>query len=301
MTVDPPRSPFPAARQSEWSWHVALYLALSSAGAGAYLAWLLAGLVAEGFGEAVRGGAALGLALVMLGAGFVLLDLGRRDRFYRAAARPRASWESRAFLLIVACTVLGLAQIAGWITGARWAGLLTVPLAPAALGMLLYGALLLKHMRAYPLWRNRLQLALYPAGGLLAGCGVLALDPIAALSAAQGRALGVAIAALAAVVGALLAALLGSTRASGPAGEASVDALVSGRQAALFWGAAVGLGLIAPFVLAAGAGLGVPATLRLAGAAALAGLVALRYVFLAVAHKPSALTFRGAGPWGVKR
>ncbi|UCE32193.1 MAG: hypothetical protein JSW68_04520, partial [Burkholderiales bacterium] len=230
-----------------------------------------------------------------------LLELGRRDRFYRAAARPGASWGSRAFLLIIAFAVLGPAQIAGWIFGARWAVWLAPPLAFAALGMLFYGALVLRRMRSYPLWSNRLQLALYPAGGLLAGCGTLALDPLAALSPAHVHALGVAIAALAAVVGTLLAAVLQTTRASGPAGVASVESLVSGERATPFWGIAVTLGLVLPLALAAPTDWTGPVGLRAAGAAALTGLLALRQLFLVSAHKPTALTFRGAGPWGVKR
>jgi formate-dependent nitrite reductase membrane component NrfD len=295
---------FPAggatARQNEWSWPVAIYFALSSAGAGAYLVWRVGGLGDASFAASARAGAAIGIALQLIGALFVLADLGRRARFYRAGARPGASWESRAFFLIVACAGLGVAQIAAWMAGSDWADAVSWPLAAASAGMLAYGALLLRSMRAYPLWRDRLQLVLYPAGGLLGGCGVLAVDPFATWDTGHRIGIAVAIAALCATTGGLLAALVLRMRREGGAGLASAEALVRGRHAVLTWGAVVGLGLVAAFALAIGSIRGGALVLKLAGGCALAGLIAQRYVLLVAAHKPATLTFRGAGPWGTR-
>lgn len=292
-----------ATRQTDWAWNVGLYLALSSAGAGAYVAWQGGGVVDTSFATAGRVGAALGILLVMLGALLILFDLGRWSRFYRAAARPLASWESRAFLLIVAFTGLGCMQVFGWVEDAAWASLLSIPLTLVALALLSYGALLLKGMRAFALWGHPLQLALYPIGGLLAGCGVLSLDPLGALSPVHHRSLALAVALLAVLNALLLAVVVRQTRAAGRAGVASVDALLSGGHSRLFWVGAIGLGLALPFLLAVsvGSGWGGAPMLRLTGASAIAGLVVFRFSFLAAAHRPTELTFRGTGPWGISR
>jgi polysulfide reductase chain C len=288
-------------RQTDWAWNVGLYLALSSAGAGAYVAWHAGGALDPSFAAAGRAGAALGIVLVMVGALLILFDLGRWSRFYRAAARPGASWESRAFLLIVAFTLLGGLQFSGWLRSAAAMTLLSLALIVVAGALLLYGALLLRGMRAYALWGHPLQLALYPAGGLLAGCGVLALDPLGALAPVHGQWLAVALALLAALNALLLAVVVRQTRRAGVAGMASANALLAGVHCRLFWAGAIGCGLALPFVLAVpvAAGWAGAPILRVAGACAVAGLGILRFTFLAAAHRPRDLTFRGAGPWGM--
>jgi hypothetical protein len=291
------------AGQGDWAWGVGVYLALSSAGAGAYIVSQLAGLADVSWNPAARAGAGLGIALVMIGALVVMFDLGRWTRFYRAASRPGASWESRAFLLIVAFSTLGCLQIAGWAWDYPWSAWLSIPVGALALALLLYGAVLLRGMRAYVLWRHPLQLALIPAGGLLAGCGVLAIDPLGTLAPAHFRALGVAIALLAITKSVLLSGLLLQTARAGAAGRASVDALLVGPKSRLFGAGAIGLGLALPALLGAlvGAGWVSAPLLRVAGAAALVGLVIFRHAFLVAAHRPTQLTFRGAGPWGMSR
>lgn len=292
----------PGRGQTEWGWNVALYLALSSAGAGAYLAWQVAQAFDATWGVAARPGVALAIALVALGALFVLSDLGRWSRFYLAVLRVGSSWESRAFVILSAFGVLGLAQIATWLVPlGGWDTPLSWALALLALTLLPYGGLLLSSLRAFPLWTHPFQVALFVVSALLAGSGVLALDPLGALSAEQMRSFGLSGAALGALEAVLLAALLWRLQASGGAGLASARALVVGTVARQFWVGAVGLGLVVP--IAAGVGLwteGVGSDgARLAGAAALVGVVFLRYAVLAAAHRHSGLSFRGRGPWGI--
>jgi formate-dependent nitrite reductase membrane component NrfD len=289
--------------QAEWAWGVGAYLALSSAGAGAYVVWQACALLDATWTLAGRAGAVLGIALVMLGALLILFDLGRWLRFYKAALRPRVSWESRAFLIIVAFTTLGCLQVAGWMLASPWVDALSMPMVLLAFVLLCYGALLLRGMRAYPLWRHPLQLALYPASGLLAGCGALALDVGSVLTARHIGLLAGAIVVLAVLNLLLLAAVLCATRASRDAGSASVQALLTGVHAPLFWAGAVALGIVVPLVLAAPVWFGTAraSMLQWAGMGSLGGLVILRYVFLAAAYRPNEFTFDGAGPWGMSR
>lgn len=292
------------ARQADWAWLVALYMGLSSAGAGAYVVWQVAGMLEPSWVVAGRAGAAVGIALVILGASLILLDLGRWSRFYRAASRPRASWESRGFLLILAFILLGCLQIGSWsLDLASWDGLLSVPITVLALALLPYGAFLLKGMRAYALWTNPFQMVLVPTSGLLAGCAVLALDPFATLSPVHYQSLGTTLVVLAVLEALLLTALLRQTRAAGRAGRASTETLLSGAHSRLFWAGAIGLGLVVPFFVAVSvwSGLMDAPVMRLAGASALVGHLVFRYSFLAAAHRPTELTFRDSGPWGISR
>ncbi|HJN88562.1 MAG TPA: NrfD/PsrC family molybdoenzyme membrane anchor subunit [Dehalococcoidia bacterium] len=292
------------ARQVDWAWLVALYMGFSSAGAGAYVVWQVAGMLEPSWVVAGRAGAAVAIALVILGASLILLDLGRWSHFYRAASRPRASWESRGFLAILAIILLGCLQIGAWVLDlASWDRLLSVPITVLALALLPYGAFLLKEMRAYALWTSPLQMALVPTSGLLAGCAVLAIDPFGTLSNVHYQSLGTTLVVLAVLKALLLVALLWQTRTASRAGRVSTQTLLSGALARLFWAGAIGLGLILPFfvALAVWSGLLEASVMRLAGVSALVGYLVLRYGVLAAAHRPSELTFRDSGPWGISR
>jgi hypothetical protein len=114
-------------------------MGFSSAGAGAYVVWQVAGMLEPSWIVAGRAGAAAGITFVVLSALLILLDLGRWSRFYRAASRPRASWESRGFLLILAFILLGSSQVGCWVLGlALWARPLSVPMTLLALALLPY-------------------------------------------------------------------------------------------------------------------------------------------------------------------
>jgi len=289
-------------RQTDWAWKVAIYLGLSSAGAGAYVAWQGLRALDATWGGSGRPGAGLGIGLVVVGALFILLDLGRWSRFYLAAFRPGTSWESRGFLIVSTFGLLGLLQAGGWtLVPGGLDILLSIPVTLLALAILPYASLLLRSLRPFTFWSHPLQAALSPVSGLLAGCGILAFDPLQWISAAQERTLVAGITALAVIEALLLAALLWEVRRSGPAGLASVQTLVSGETSLEFWLGAVGLGVVLPLAIGAGALMGAVDSdlVRLVGAAALVGAIFLRHVLLAAAHRPTELTFRGLGPWGI--
>ncbi|MBI4504701.1 MAG: polysulfide reductase NrfD, partial [Chloroflexi bacterium] len=228
-------------------------------------------------------------------------DLGRPERFYLAALRPHTSWESRGTLIVGAFGLLGLLHVASWlVAGSAWDGILAAPLALLALAILVYGGLLLHSLRAFALWTPPWQVGLYVTSGLLAGSGVLALDPAGSLSPAQLRALAQAGGLLAALAALLLAGLLAWARGHSATSRASAQELLAGSLAGHLWVGVVGIGLAVPLLAGVAATLGplAPELARPAGAAALAGVLPLRYAILAAARRPTELTFRGLGPWG---
>lgn len=307
VSIQPP-APYAAAvstgvtGQSDWAWKVALYMGLSSAGAGAYLAWQVARAVDPAWGNVGRGSLALAVGSVLLGALFILLHLGRWSRFYLAAARPLASWGSRGFLILSAFGVLGVLQIAVWILGLEGLdGPLSALIALVALAILPYGGLALRSMRSFTLWSHPLQVGLYLSSALLAGGGLLAVNPESSLSSSQAQALGIALVVLATIEATILAEFLRQVKRRSPAGRASTRALVSGTASALFWWGAVGLGLVIPVVVGSGVWVGLLGLLPLqsAGFCAVVGVLLLRQAVLAAARRPTELSFRGLGPWGI--
>jgi formate-dependent nitrite reductase membrane component NrfD len=291
------------AAQDCWAWGVATYLALLSTGTGAWLVWQLARLLDPAWTETGRAGGLGAIALVVAGALVVLFDLGRPSRFWRAAAQPRESWESRAALLIAAFVGLALAELGGVAGALRWTRWLALPAAVAAAVLLLYPALLLRGMSAYALWQPPWQLVLVAAGGLAAGCGLLALDPAGALSPAQLRATGIGLAIFGVIAGVASAAVVRAAEGGGIAGRAAAAALATGVQARLFRYGAVGVGLVVPVLIgtAVGAGGAGAAAMRVAAIAAIVGLAMMRHAMLVAAHRPTELTFAGDGPWGLAR
>src|SRR3990172_2392993 len=84
--------------QREWGILVINYLFLGGAGAGLFLSSLLFGST---WGEIA------GLVALMVATLFLLLDLGRPERFWRAFMRPRTSWISRGSIAITVLVALG--------------------------------------------------------------------------------------------------------------------------------------------------------------------------------------------------
>ncbi len=288
--------------QTEWGWQVALYLGLSSTGAGAYLAWQVARMLDSTWDPGARFSAAFGIALVQVSALVILLDLGRRRRFYLAASRLGSSWESRGALVIAAFCGLGVLQVGGWVLKVvDWDAPLSVLMALLALAILIYGGLLLRSMRSLALWTHPLQAGLFPVSALLAGCGALALGSSGPLSSSQLRAISAPMSVLAGLEMLLLLALLLQMQRSGLAGQASARALIGGAASRSFWLGAVGLGLVVPLGLAGGVLTGVldAGLLPWGGASALVGILFQRHVILSAAHRPADLSFRGLGPRGV--
>src|SRR5512139_2494307 len=96
--------------QREWRWEIAVYLYLAGMGAGAFvigsfLTWLgysltpSLSLVLFGVPLRLTPAALLwGPILVAIGAPFLVLDLGKKHKFFTACLNPRTSWVARGFI-----------------------------------------------------------------------------------------------------------------------------------------------------------------------------------------------------------
>lgn len=134
---------------------------------------------------------------------------------------------------------------------------LEIVTAALAVGVSLYTGVLLSTSPAFPLWNIAVLPAAFVVSAAYTGYAACAL--VARFAAPRGEALptwlgkaAVALPVLEAVALAALVAVVSSTQGSGAeAAAASVANLLGGSCALVFWGGTVGVGLVAPFALAA--------------------------------------------------
>ena len=207
-----------------------------------------------------------GFAALALGVLCLLFDLGRIDRVLDLFLRP-----SPTYLTVGSFALAVLAACGAFLTLVRFAYLPSVPRAAAvaveavavAVGLvvMVYTGLLLQSLGAVPLWATPWLPALFAASSL--SCGIacaLALAQITGAASAFGAVLGrlAAVDAAVIVVEAAIVAVFvyAASQAGAPlsngtelAAAQSVRELVAGRNAQLFWGCFVVLGLAVPFAL----------------------------------------------------
>ena len=171
--------------QREWGSLVVVYLFLGGAGAGLYAV----SLYMERPFEAI-----LGLAAVAVGALFLLLDLGRPERFWRAFLRPGTSWISRGTFFIALLLLFGAAQAAPsfpglgflpWGEGTTAGWMLKGTSALLAVLVMTYTGFVLSPSPAIPFWNSPLVPAVFLSYSMLAGVDLFLL-----LERAFGRAGG---------------------------------------------------------------------------------------------------------------
>lgn len=230
--------------QKEWGWMVITYLFLGGAGAGLFLASLYIGhLWAEG----------LGLLLLLVGTLFLLLDLGRPERFWRAFFRARTSWISRGCYFITALTLLGgldlLLQLSGGDAGAIW--LVKVGAAIAAVAVMIYTGFVLSPSPAIPFWNSTFFPVIFFAYSLLAGIDFLILaspvlpPPAIDLARLEKVQFGLVVLCLLMVM-----SHLSIMSSSAIAARKSIQLLTRGKWGMLFLGGVIGVGLVLPLLLA---------------------------------------------------
>lgn len=283
-------------RQKAWGSLIAWYLFLVGVGAGAYLIGVAADFLGEGQEGLMREGIVLGPLLGALGTFFVLLDLGRPQRFALAYFKPHlGTWIVTLFvvvgfihLLTVLFSPIPLSRELRLVLGSV-GGLL-------ALLSILYTGLSLGVERARPFWNNPMVPQLFLYSALSSGIGVVSLglftyevwgvgqgmSLLASWYAVLGKAMVVLI--LAQIIAwALLFQVMFRSSATTAHGARF---LLSGGYAALFWVGVVVVGLLAPLALGLWMGLGAGGELLLllAGASGLfllAGGLLMRYALLA--------------------
>lgn len=230
--------------QKEWGWMVITYLFLGGAGAGLFLASLYIGHPwAEG----------LGLLLLLVGTLFLLLDLGRPERFWRAFFRARTSWISRGCYFITALTLLGgldlVLQASGSDAGAVW--LVKVGAAIAAVAVMVYTGFVLSPSPAIPFWNSTFFPVIFFAYSLLAGIDFLILaspvlpPPAIDLARLEKVQFGLVVLCLLMVM-----SHLSVMSSSAIAARKSIQLLTRGKWGMLFLGGVIGVGLVLPLLLA---------------------------------------------------
>lgn len=230
--------------QKEWGWLVITYLFLGGAGAGLFLASLYMGHPwAEG----------LGLLLLLVGTLFLLLDLGRPERFWRAFFRARTSWISRGCYFITALTVLGgldlLLQSSGGDAGVVW--LVKAGAAIAAVAVMVYTGFVLSPSPAIPFWNSTFFPVIFFAYSLLAGIDFLILaspvlpPPAIDLARLEKVQFGLVVLCLVMVM-----SHLSVMSSSALAARKSIQLLTRGKWGMLFLGGVIGVGLVLPLLLA---------------------------------------------------
>jgi formate-dependent nitrite reductase membrane component NrfD len=263
--------------QREWVEGRGLFLIvahfLSGAGAGA---WLFASL-----GDGLAG-LGTGWALVALSGLFHLLFLGRWTRFARMIARPHSSWISRGLLGLTLLLFTGGAYLALALLGQAdrpvGLGLWWVSLLGAA-WVLVYKGFVWASAKGIPLWNTPLLPVLYLTYGLRGGLATLLLVALAQPHAGELVVMETLKLWLGVSSALLVLFYLSVIRGTGLTAARSVEALLSGAAAPVFYAGVVLLGLVVPIALGGYALLASVGTSLLAvvGVASLLGDLALLY------------------------
>ncbi len=277
----PPRTVYDVPHGRPWHWPVPAYLVTKAAGAGVYLL-AAPGLALGVFGsEAFFGGVAGLLAALLVGltALLLVLDLERPDRFVFVLFRAqRRSWLAIGGYILAAFGAwaglwwaLRLGGLRPVADGLAWPGAL---LALAAAG---YTAFLFGQCEGRDLWQSPLLFPHLLAEAVLAGAGLLLLGaPPGLVTAAEADFLRWVLLGALAAHGLFLGSELFGPHPTAQA-RLGAERIVAGPYRALFWGGAVGVGIILAGLLALLPG----APLRAgAGLAALVGLLAYNWAFV---------------------
>ena len=228
--------------QKEWieGKGILLYLALFfiELGAGLYFVSLF-------FGS--KAGMLLGWLICLgLGGGFHFVYLGKPFRVYRAVLKPGTSWISRGMIFVAFFSVIGFINLV-----AVWQGqgslFLTVLMGVIAFLETIYAGFVLSYVAAIPLWNTALLPALYTVASLWGGIGLLVV--INLLSGHEIDLMESWARILLLAYGFMMVLYLLTMRYRSRAAAASIERMVKGDMATLFWGGAVMVGFVYPCIV----------------------------------------------------
>jgi len=168
--------------QRFWGKKVVVYLFFEGAGAGCYFIASLMGILNKNFKPLFRSGTLAGILLVVLGAFFLWLDLGRKGRIFKAARNLAGSWIARGvsvvagFLLSAILYFMVSTWSTNWTANTTWLKMIWTSLnALLALAVLTYPAMVLKSCKAFRIWDNPMLILLFILLSFLSGESVLLL------------------------------------------------------------------------------------------------------------------------------
>jgi len=242
--------------QNEWRWFIAGYLFLAGAGAGAYLAGVVAGYLGPEWALVSRIGILLGWPGVAVSCVLLLFDLGTPTHFWRTFFKPGTSWMARGAIIISIFMGLAFLHIVLMIwpfqvlqTGsAAWHLIGGLGVVFAFLTMV-YTGILLSAARPIAFWSTAMLPALFTVSALSTGImGILLFAlPAGGLTAAVATLAKADIIIIIVEVVVLFLYFQGTHRV--PESRASVRLVLAGEVAPLFWFGVALLGLLVPLVL----------------------------------------------------
>lgn len=263
--------------QQEWRWGIAIYLYLAGMGAGSFIVgtiihwnWFGFSLPLKVFTlwgvplELSKAALLWGPILVAIGAPFLILDLGKKLKFYTACLNPRTSWLARGFFILSIFIVVGLIVLGVSVLSFQWIShppifwrLLEIISIIFAFATAIYTGILLKSMKYIPLWNTPLLPTLFLVSALSTGSMGVILSTLGySLLFSQGegffRLVNVVIKVEQGFIlleGWVLFSYLVSKYRIRDQGETSVRMLISGDLRFLFWGGIVVTGFIFPILL----------------------------------------------------
>lgn len=247
--------------QSVWRWKVAAYLFFAGTGGGAILVGVLGDFLGYRFPAKVA--VAFGAAAIAFSTLFLILDLGRPEKFLRAMRHPSTSWISRGFFILSAAVLSGglVVFLWAWPLGGHWASLPRLREAAEAAAFLfalatcIYTGVLLGIVISRPFWNNPLLPVLFLISAISTGIGGIFLVAPLACSALgfAGHETSQFLARLESwdillVLAEAVAVYLYFALVFDRAPDAAA-LLLKGRLAGLFWGGFLGAGLLIPVVI----------------------------------------------------
>ena len=295
---------------------IAWYLFLAGMGGGAFLIGATVDILLR-FRDDARldrisavtdGGLILGPAAVVLGAVFLLADLGSPERAFQVFFTPSTSLltlGSWAIALFCACSI-GALLVGGMVetTVSRVAEAVLHGLATlAACCVILYSGVYLSTFPTVPFLHNPIVPVLFVVSALSTGMALLLIFGFVMrdhedVSEGMASCVSIDLGLLAAEV-IVLGVFLWTAVGSGEASAESVCTLVSGGQAGLFWFGVVAVGIVVPVILEVlhlrGADL---VTLVAAAGCVTVGGLCLRYALLLASVRFSAIDMSAVAFWG---
>jgi polysulfide reductase chain C len=300
-----------AIPQLSWGWYIAWYLFLAGTGAGAYLAGAIADYLGDKYRLASKIAVALGAPLVVIGTIFLVLDLGRPERFMLVFSSP-TSMITIGSAIISVFMILGLIHLGFWIWPFKL--LENKPAARKTLGLLgaifavgtaVYTGILLGVVNAIPFWNNSILPMLFLVSATSTGIGAV----VAGLAVYHTRRTGeeqknildsikmlgkwdVGLIALELIV---LFFYLAVASTMSPTASEAVQLLTYGSLAPLFWGGLIAAGLLIPLAIEASsiikekglAAASLVLSAAISGILVLVGGLVLRYSVLSAGISPA--------------
>jgi len=247
--------------QGVWRWKIAAYLFLAGTGAGAVIVGILGDFM--GYVIPAKIAIAFGVPTVAFSTLFLIMDLGRPAKFFRAMLHPGTSWISRGFFIVSALIVSGgftiilgvwpYGNVLHTNQGLRTA--LEVITLVFAVATCLYTGILIGVVVSRPFWNNPLLPILFLISAVSTGIGgVFFITPIvcSVLGIASPKTAEFVAhlesADMILVIAEAIAIYLYLTLVFDRAPEAA-RLLLTGKLSGLFWGGFLGAGLLVPVVI----------------------------------------------------